>query len=36
MLNSMILSYITFIYFFSFLLYLLMMVVGKEIFGRVH
>ena len=35
MLNSMILSYITFIYFFSFLLYLLMMVVGKEIFGRV-
>jgi cytochrome c-type biogenesis protein CcsB len=35
MLNSMILSYITFIYFFSFLFYLLMMVVGKEIFGRV-
>jgi cytochrome c-type biogenesis protein CcsB len=31
----MILSYITFIYFFSFLFYLLMMVVGKEIFGRV-
>ena len=35
MLNSMILSYITFVYFFSFLFYLLMMVVGKEIFGRV-
>ncbi len=35
MLNSMILSYITFVYFFSFLFYLLMMVLGKEIFGRV-
>jgi len=34
MLNSMMLSYITFIYFFSFLFYLLMMVLGKEIFGR--
>jgi cytochrome c-type biogenesis protein CcsB len=35
MLNSSeILSYITFVYFFSFLFYLLMMVMGKEIFGR--
>ncbi|MBW2129447.1 MAG: c-type cytochrome biogenesis protein CcsB [Deltaproteobacteria bacterium] len=34
MINSVILSYITFVYFFSFLLYLMMMVIGKEIFGR--
>jgi cytochrome c-type biogenesis protein CcsB len=34
MLNSAILSYITFVYFFSFLFYLLMMVMGKEVFGR--
>jgi cytochrome c-type biogenesis protein CcsB len=32
--NSIILSYITFVYFASFLLYLLMMVMGKELFGR--
>jgi cytochrome c-type biogenesis protein CcsB len=32
--NSIILSYITFVYFASFMLYLLMMVMGKEIFGR--
>jgi cytochrome c-type biogenesis protein CcsB len=30
----MILSYITFVYFASFMLYLLMMVMGKEFFGR--
>jgi cytochrome c-type biogenesis protein CcsB len=35
MVNSMILSYITFVYFFSFLFYLLMMVMSKELFGRV-
>jgi cytochrome c-type biogenesis protein CcsB len=35
MLNSMILSYITFVYFFSFFLYLLMMVMHREIFGRI-
>jgi len=34
MLSSVILSYITFIYFFAFFLYLLRMVLGKEIFGR--
>ncbi len=34
MLNSIILSYITFVYFGGFTLYLLMMVMGKEIFGR--
>jgi cytochrome c-type biogenesis protein CcsB len=34
MLNSAILSYITFVYFFSFLFYLLMMVMGREVFGR--
>ena len=34
MLNSIILSYITFFYFFSFLFYLLMMVMGRQIFGR--
>ena len=33
--NTIILSYITFIYFFSFLLYLLMMVLGKEVLGRI-
>ncbi len=32
--NSTILSYITFVYFASFMLYLLMMVMGKEFFGR--
>ncbi len=35
MVNTIILSYITFIYFFSFLFYLLMMVLGKELFGRI-
>jgi len=34
MINSVILSYTTFVYFVSFLLYLLMMVMGKEIPGR--
>jgi len=34
MLSSEILSYITFVYFISFLFYLLMMVMGKEVFGR--
>jgi cytochrome c-type biogenesis protein CcsB len=34
MINSIVLSYITFVYFVSFLLYLLMMVMGKEILGR--
>lgn len=34
MLNSMILSYITFVYFFSFVFYLLMMVMHREGFGR--
>ncbi len=34
MINSHILSYITFVYFFAFLSYLLMMVMGKEGFGR--
>ena len=34
MLNSMILSYITFVYFFSFFFYLLMMVMHRENFGR--
>ena len=34
MLNSIILSYITFIYFGAFMLYLLMMVIGKEFLGR--
>lgn len=32
--NSIILSYVTFVYFGSFLLYLLMMVIGKSVFGR--
>jgi len=32
--NSIILSYITFVYFASFMFYLLMMVMGKEFFGR--
>ena len=35
MVNSVILSYITFIYFFSFLLYLLMMVMDKHAIGKV-
>ncbi|MBW1798470.1 MAG: c-type cytochrome biogenesis protein CcsB [Deltaproteobacteria bacterium] len=34
MINSIILSYITFVYFGSFMLYLFMMVNGREIFGR--
>jgi len=34
MINSVLLSYITFVYFVSFLLYLFMMVMGKDIFGR--
>ena len=33
--NSILLSYITFVYFLSFMFYLLMMVMGKKIFGRV-
>ncbi|MFC1840179.1 c-type cytochrome biogenesis protein CcsB [Thermodesulfobacteriota bacterium] len=33
--NAVILNYITFIYFFSFLAYLLMMCIGKEIFGKI-
>ncbi|MFC1868298.1 c-type cytochrome biogenesis protein CcsB [Thermodesulfobacteriota bacterium] len=32
--NTVILSYVTFTYFLSFLLYLFMMVTGKELFGR--
>jgi len=35
MINSMVLSYITFVYFIAFMGYLLMMVMGREIFGRV-
>ena len=34
MVNTIILSYITFVYFFSFLFYLLMMLTGKDVFGR--
>ncbi len=34
MLDSIILSYITFVYFGAFVLYLLMMVMGREFFGR--
>jgi cytochrome c-type biogenesis protein CcsB len=34
MINSIILSYITFVYFGSFMLYLFMMVIGRDIFGR--
>jgi cytochrome c-type biogenesis protein CcsB len=34
MLNSIILSYLTFVYFGAFVLYLLMMVMGREVFGR--
>ncbi|MBW1706197.1 MAG: c-type cytochrome biogenesis protein CcsB [Deltaproteobacteria bacterium] len=34
MINSIILSYITFVYFGSFMLYLFMMVMGRDIFGR--
>ncbi|MBN1832124.1 MAG: c-type cytochrome biogenesis protein CcsB [Deltaproteobacteria bacterium] len=34
MINSVILSYTTFVYFASFMLYLLMMVMGKDVFGR--
>jgi cytochrome c-type biogenesis protein CcsB len=32
--SSIILSYITFVYFSAFMLYLLMMVMGKDVFGR--
>ncbi len=35
MLNSVMLSYITFVYFGAFMLYLLMMVFGRDIFGRI-
>jgi len=35
MLNSIILSYITFVYFGAFMFYLLMMVTGKDLLGRV-
>jgi cytochrome c-type biogenesis protein CcsB len=35
MLNSLILSYITFVYFFAFLAYLLMMVMGREALGKI-
>ncbi|MBW1912865.1 MAG: c-type cytochrome biogenesis protein CcsB [Deltaproteobacteria bacterium] len=35
MVNTIILSYITFVYFISFLFYLLMMTIKKELFGRV-
>ena len=35
MINSIVLSYITFIYFIAFMGYLLMMVMGREIIGRV-
>ncbi|MBW1910027.1 MAG: c-type cytochrome biogenesis protein CcsB [Deltaproteobacteria bacterium] len=35
MLNSVMLSYITFVYFGAFMLYLLMMVFGRDILGRV-
>lgn len=35
MLNSIMLSYITFVYFGAFMLYLLMMVFGRDILGRV-
>jgi len=34
MMNAMILSYITFVYFGAFVFYLLMMVMGKALFGR--
>jgi cytochrome c-type biogenesis protein CcsB len=34
MLNSIILSYVTFVYFAAFTLYLLMMVMGKSIYGK--
>ena len=34
MINDTILSYMTFVYFGAFMLYLLMMVMGREIFGR--
>jgi cytochrome c-type biogenesis protein CcsB len=33
--NSILLSYITFVYFLSFMFYLFMMVMGKEFFGRI-
>jgi len=35
MLNSIILSYITFIYFFCFLFYLFKMTLGKDVFGKI-
>jgi cytochrome c-type biogenesis protein CcsB len=35
MVNTVILSYITFIYFFCFLAYLILLVTGRQIFGRI-
>jgi cytochrome c-type biogenesis protein CcsB len=35
MMNSIILSYLTFVYFACFLLYLLMLIMGKDILGRI-
>jgi cytochrome c-type biogenesis protein CcsB len=35
MINTEILKYVTYIYFLSFMLYLMMMVMGKEILGRI-
>lgn len=35
MVNTEILKYVTYIYFLSFMLYLLMMVMGKEVLGRI-
>jgi len=35
MINTILLSYITFIYFAAFLLYLMMMVMGKDVFGKI-
>jgi cytochrome c-type biogenesis protein CcsB len=35
MINSVILSYVTFVYFISFTAYLLMMVMGREFWGRI-
>jgi cytochrome c-type biogenesis protein CcsB len=35
MVNTVILSYITFVYFFCFLAYLILLVTGRQIFGRI-
>ena len=35
MINSIILSYITFVYFIAFLLYLMMLVMGRDAFGKI-